>query len=307
MEQKDGMGTEDTGATFDCIVIGAGPGGLQACIHLGRYNFRVLLFHRPGGRTHHARHIENYLGLMAVSGRDLLATGLAQAESFGVAVENSKVDRVIPREGHFEVLAGGKTFRSRFVIASSGARETLAPFKNLHRFFGQSYFTCMICDGYRTTGKKLLVIDRTVHGVRLSVGMQQMYTRDVTFLAHGFSLAPMYRSLLEEEGIGLVEGRPEELVGETALEGVRLADGRVIPCEVILGWGGVSLNDEYLEGLDLERDAEGFKIATKGAGESSIPGLFVLGSLRQGHSQAIISAGQGADAAIEISTRIVEL
>lgn len=35
---------------FDCIVIGAGPGGLQACIHLGRYNFRVLLFHSPGGR-----------------------------------------------------------------------------------------------------------------------------------------------------------------------------------------------------------------------------------------------------------------
>jgi hypothetical protein len=29
----------------------------------------------------------------------------------------------------------------------------------------------MICDGYRTTGKKLLVIDRTVNGVRLSVGM----------------------------------------------------------------------------------------------------------------------------------------
>jgi thioredoxin reductase len=88
---------------------------------------------------------------------------------------------------------------------------------------------------------------------------------------------------------------------------VRLSDGRVIPCEVILGWGGISLNDEYLDGLDLERDAEGFKIVTKGSGESSIPGLFVLGALRHGHSQAIISAGQGAEAAIEISTRIVEL
>ncbi len=86
-----------------------------------------------------------------------------------------------------------------------------------------------------------------------------------------------------------------------------MADGRVIPCEAILGWAGISLNDEYLEGLDLERDAEGFKIVTKGNGESSIPGLFVLGALRSGHSQAIISAGQGAEAAIEISTRIVEL
>jgi thioredoxin reductase (NADPH) len=304
MEQTGIIGSE---TLLDCIVIGAGPGGLQACIHLGRYNFRVLLFHTPGGRTSYAKHIENYLGLRVVSGPELLETGLAQAKSFGVAVENAKVERLTVQEGHFEVLAGGKTYRSRFVIAASGARETLAPFKNLHRFFGTSYFTCMICDGYHTTNKKLLVIDRTINGVRLSVGMKQMYTKDVTFLAHGFTLAPVYRALLEDEGIGLVEGRPEQLLGETALEGVRLNDGRVIPCEVILGWGGVSLNEEYLEGIDLERDAEGFKIATKGSGESSVPGLFVLGALRHGHSQAIISAGQGAEAAIEISTRIVEL
>ena len=304
MELKGGTDIE---AILDCIVIGAGPGGLQACIHLGRYNFRVLLFHSPGGRTHHAKHIENYLGLRSVSGQALLETGLSQAESFGVAVERARVESVKAREGRFEVQAAGKIYRARFVIAASGARESLAPFKNLHRFFGTSYFTCMICDGYRTTRKKLLVIDRTINGVRLSVGMKQMFTSDVTFLAHGFSLPPHYAALLAEEGIGGVEGRPEELLGEETLEGVRLADGRVIPCEVILGWGGISLNDEYLDGLDLERDSEGFKIVTKGAGESSIPGLFVLGALRQGHSQAIISAGQGAEAAIEISTRIVEL
>jgi len=307
MERKGSMETKGAGAPLDCIVIGAGPGGLQACIHLGRYNFRVLLFHRPGGRTHHAKHIENYLGLRAVSGPDLLKTGLAQAENFGVTIERAAVERVMPREGHFEVLAAGKTYYSRFVIAASGARESLAPFKNLPRFFGTSYFTCMICDGYRTTGKKLLVIDRTINGVRLSIGMKQMFTRDVTFLAHGFSLMPEYAALLEEEEIARVEGKPEELLGMQSLEGLRLADGRVIPCEVIMGWGGISLNDEYLEGLPLERDAEGFKVVTRAAGESSIPGLFVLGALRQGHSQAIISAGQGAEAAIEISTRIVEL
>jgi len=297
-----------TGETLlDCIVIGAGPGGLQACIHLGRYNFRVMLFHTPGGRTSYAKHLENYLGIPLVSGPVLLETGLAQAKSFGVAVENSRVERVTGREGLFDVQAGGKTYRSRFVIAASGAKETLAPFKNLHRFFGISYFTCMICDGYRTTGKKLLVIDRTANGVRTSIAMKRMFTSDVTFISHGFSLAPAYKALLEEEGIGLVEGRPEELLGETTLEGVRMSDGRVIPCEVIQGWGGISLNDEYLEGLPLERDADEFKIVTNGAGESSIPGLFVLGALRHGHSQAIISAGQGAEAAIEISTRVVEL
>jgi len=304
MEQSAGTGSE---TMLDCIVIGAGPGGLQACIHLGRYNFRVLLFHIPGGRTGHAKHLENYLGIPLISGTQLLETGLGQAKRFGVTVENAKVDRVTPRGDHFEVLAGGRTWRSKYVIAASGANETIAPFKNLYRFFGHSYYTCMICDGYRTTGKKLLVIDRTANGVRLSIGMKQMYTKDVTFLAHGFTLAPVYRELLEAEEIGLVEGRPEELLGGEALEGVRMSDGRIIPCEVILGWGGITMNDGYLEALDLERDADGFKIVAKANGESSIPGLFVVGALRTGHSQAIISAGQGAEAAIEVSTRIVEL
>jgi len=216
MKPAGGIGSE---ALLDCIVIGAGPGGLQACIHLGRYNFRVMLFHHPGGRTYHAKHIENYLGLRVVSGPNLLETGLAQAENFGVAVEHAQVERVTVREGHFEVQAEGKTYRSRFVIAASGARETLAPLKNLTRFFGISYFTCMICNGYRATGRKLIVMDRTINGVRLSIGTKQLFTSDVTFLAHGFSLTSAYATVLEDEGIGLVEGRPEELLGEKTLEG----------------------------------------------------------------------------------------
>jgi len=300
-------GTTSDGV-YDCIVVGAGPGGLQAGIHLGRYNFKVVLFHIPGGRTSYAKHLENYLGLPMVSGPQLLETGLGQVKHFGVTIENVKVDRVTGREGGFEAAAGGRIYRSRYVVAASGAKETLAPFKNLHRFFGHSYYTCMICDGYRTTGRKLVVIDRTAAGVRSSVAMKRMYTKDVTFIAHGFSPAPVYRTLLEDEGIPLIEGRPEELLGEQVLEGVKMQDGRVIPCEAILGWGGISLNDEYLGPLEAERDGDGFKFVTRASGESTnVPGLFIVGALRTGHSQAIISAGQGAEAAIEISTRIVEL
>src|SRR5512144_1368694 len=102
MERSDVTGSE---TLLDCIVIGASPGGLQASIHLGRYNFRVMLFHTPGGRTGYAKHIENYLGLRAVSGPDLLQTGLAQAESFGITIEHAMVEYVLAREGHFEVQA----------------------------------------------------------------------------------------------------------------------------------------------------------------------------------------------------------
>lgn len=300
-----GQGPE---APFDCIIAGAGPGGLQSGIHLARYNFRTLLFHRPGGRTWHARHIENYLGLDLVAGPKLIETGLAQAAKFGVTIERGKVERVTAlRDGTFEVRAGGDLYRSRFVIAATGARERIPNLKNIERFFGVSYFTCLICDGYRTTGKNLLVTDRTIRGVRTAIGMKRLFTDNVTFLAHGFTPPPDYAALLADEGVPWIEGRPEELVGGKELEGVRLADGRRIGCEAVLGWGGISLNDDYLLGLPLRRDADDFKIMTHGAGESSVPGLFVVGALRQGHSQAVTSAGQGAEAAIEIAERLVDL
>jgi thioredoxin reductase (NADPH) len=73
----------EAGTSWDAIIVGAGPGGLQAAIHLSRYNFRVLLFDGGPGRTSHAVRIENYLGLPAVGGADLVAAGLRQAQAFG--------------------------------------------------------------------------------------------------------------------------------------------------------------------------------------------------------------------------------
>ncbi len=62
MEHTNSSGGEKL---LDCIVIGAGPGGLQACIHLGRYNFRVVLFHTPGGRTSYAKHLESRTSIVS--------------------------------------------------------------------------------------------------------------------------------------------------------------------------------------------------------------------------------------------------
>jgi thioredoxin reductase len=40
------------GLLYDCIIIGAGPGGLQAAIYPGRYNRKTLIIDRGGERWH---------------------------------------------------------------------------------------------------------------------------------------------------------------------------------------------------------------------------------------------------------------
>ncbi|RPI37314.1 MAG: NAD(P)/FAD-dependent oxidoreductase, partial [Nitrospiraceae bacterium] len=202
---------------YDCIIIGAGPGGLQASIYLGRYNRKVLIIDRGGGRTSHARQIENFLTRKVISGSEIIKLGMEQAKSFNVEIRKGLVTRVL-KPGLFEVYAGEMKYLSKFVLVSSGGTENLPPIENLHKFFAVSIFTCIDCDGYKTTGKKLIVIGNSLKTVHLAFGMKDMYTKDITLVLYTDRIPEAYKAELEEEGIPFVIGRPVRIIGEERLE-----------------------------------------------------------------------------------------
>jgi thioredoxin reductase (NADPH) len=290
---------------YDCIIVGAGPGGLQAAIYLGRYNRSVLLLDRSGGRTWHARAIENFLTQKVISGKEIIKTGMEQARSFGADIRKGLVTNISRGEA-FEVSTEETTFFSRFVIVSSGAYDNLPPIENIYRFLGISFFTCIDCDGYKTTGKKLLVIGNSLKTVHLAFGMREMYTKDITLLMYFLQLPDIYKEELREENIRFMTGRPARILGDDKMEGLELEGGEVVECEVIMSNFGYKLNDQFLKGLNLKQDSEGFKYMTNNEYESSLSGLYIVGPLTR-NDQAIIAAGEGAVAAIYIKKRLLEM
>jgi len=297
IEQQDNL--------YDCIIIGAGPGGLQAAIYLGRYNRNVLLIDRGGGRTTHAKHIENFLSHKGISGKDIILVGMLQARNFNVRIIKGSVERVL-RTQTFEVKADGKSYHSTFVIVSSGGRENVPELENVYKFFGTSFFTCVDCDGFRTTGKKLAIIGNSINSVRLAFAMKQMYTKDITLVLFSYDPPEGYIEELKDEGIGFVKGRPVKIIGDDKVEALEFGDGRLIECEVIMSNFGFKLNSEFLSDLNLKHDAQGFQCVTDHHYESSIKGLFIVGTMT-GHDQVVIAAGEGATAAIEINKRLLNL
>ncbi|MFH7325553.1 NAD(P)/FAD-dependent oxidoreductase [Desulfurivibrio sp. C05AmB] len=291
---------------YDCIIIGAGPGGLQAAIHLARYNRQVLLLDQGGGRTRHALHLENYLGLEITSGKELVETGIRQIKSFGVEFRREQVSSVQSDHGFTVSTAQGR-YQAPYVVVSSGASENLPPIRRLNRFFSRSIFTCVDCDGYRTTGKQLVILGRSQAAVRLAVAMKQMFTPDITLVMPAGRLPDDQAELLAEDEIKFRRGEPEEFLGDPDLTGVKLRDGREIPCQVVMLSYGYRINDAFLAGLALERVAGGQKLATDHHCETSLKNLFALGALKPGNAQAIIAAGQGAMVGIEINQRLLEL
>jgi len=290
---------------YDCIVIGAGPGGLQAAIYLGRYNRKVLVLDRGGGRTTHAKHIENFLTQKVISGSEIIKLGMEQARSFNVEILKGLVTKVL-KQDLFEVCCGDEKYISKFVLVSSGATENLPDIENLHKFFGTSIFTCIDCDGYKTTGKKLIIIGNSLKTVHLAFGMKEMYTKDITLVLYTDKVPEAYKSELEEEGISLVIGRPVKVSGDETLEALEMQDGKRVPCEVILSHFGYKLNDSFLSGLTLKKDSENFKYFTSRTYESSLNGLYIVGPLT-GNDQVVVAAGEGAIAALDMKKRLLEM
>jgi thioredoxin reductase (NADPH) len=294
-----------SGRVHDCIIIGAGPGGLQAAIYLGRYNRDVLLLDRSGGRTWHAPEIENVLTHRLISGREIIERGTAQARSFNVRVEGERVLTVRKEGDRFVTATEGGEHAARFVIAASGVYDRMPRLGNLGRFLGRGYYTCIDCDGYRMTGRKVVVTGDTMDSVKIAMAVRRMFTQDVLYLPWGFTPPDSARELLEEEGIPLLTGDPVKIVGEGSVEGIEFSDARRVSCDAIMASFGARLNDEYLRGLGLKQAAAGSGYVVSRTYESSLEGLFIVGPLNGGQDQVVISAGQGATAAMEINRRIL--
>ncbi|NJD55612.1 MAG: NAD(P)/FAD-dependent oxidoreductase [Nitrospirae bacterium] len=291
---------------YDCIIIGAGPGGLQAAIYLGRFNRRVLVIDRGAGRTTHARHIENYLAQKGISGTDIIRIGMEQARSFGVDVIKGEVVSVLKDKDIFTVSTATDTYAGRYIVVSTGGKENIPEIENIHKFFARTVVTCIDCDGYHFTGRKTVVIGNSIKSADLAMGMREMYSKDMTLILCTDKLPPDYKEELKDEGIRLVIGRPKRFHGADAGEAVEMEDGTMIPCEMVMSHFGFKLNDQFLSGLNLKKESDGRTYQVNRDFESSLRGLYIVGPLC-GHDQVVIAAGEGAIAALDIKKQLLEM
>jgi thioredoxin reductase (NADPH) len=137
--------------------------------------------------------------------------------------------------------------------------------------------------------------------------MKEMFTRDITLILYTDIVPDEYKEELADEDISLIIGRPAKIIGDEKMEALELNGGQILECEVILSHFGFKLNDKFLSGLNLKKDAKGFKYIVNSVYESSLSGLYIVGPLNTGTDQVVIAAGQGAVAAIDIKKRLLTI
>lgn len=106
-------------------MVGGGPAGLAAGMHLSRAGYRTLLVEKGqfGGQAGRIDWIENYPGFPSgIKGTDLMALWLAQAHRWGLKFLRAEVSGLVRQNSSFRViLLKGRGLRCRAVLCCAGA------------------------------------------------------------------------------------------------------------------------------------------------------------------------------------------
>ena len=141
---------------YDCIVIGAGPAGISACIYLQRSKLKVLLIERstPGGRMLQASEISNYAGMND--------SGINIATKMFEMLDLSKIDFVIEdvlnvkKDNEILVETNLNTYVCDKLIVATGFVNKTLPNTNETEFVGRGVSYCALCDAPLVKNKEIL-------------------------------------------------------------------------------------------------------------------------------------------------------
>ena len=146
---------------LDVLVVGAGPAGLTAATYLARFHRRFAVVDAGKSRARWIPTSHNCPGFPSGIGGDALLGKLrTQAESFGVDIEDGRIER-LERDGEVFVAtaADGRTWRARFVLLATGVVDVMPAMDGLEAgIAAHAVRLCAICDGYEASDADIAVL-----------------------------------------------------------------------------------------------------------------------------------------------------
>ena len=289
--------------TYDALVVGGGPAGLSAAVNLGRFLRSVVVLDAGGGRSATEQVNENYLGFPdGIKASDLRDLGKRQAERFGARFVRGTVSNAeVADHGCFVLDGDCGEWRARSVILCTGVTDIWPAFRGARSLVGKSLFWCITCDGFRTQGKRIILVGADNSAV--STALQFLtYTDRVTFVYEGGTMGGGGISgerldLLRREGIAVLEGRISTVEADDgALHSFTLGDQRV-EVDLMFSLLGKSPNAGLAAQLGVLLDDAGYVRITSNQ-RTNVPHVYAAGDLTGPYAHQVSAAvHEGATAA----------
>jgi thioredoxin reductase len=316
------------GEVFDVAVVGAGPAGLAAAVNASSEGLRTVVIEREaiGGQAGTSSMIRNYPGFaQGVTGAKLAFAAYQQAWFFGATfVFMRQLDGLSRRgeDGCYRLrLSDGGTLTARTVVITTGASYRRLGVPALEALVGRGVFygagvseaaamrgqQVFVVGGGNSAGQAALHLARWASRVTIVVRSASLTESMSDYLIREIDAAP---NIEVRSGVQVVDGTGADHLESLVLEDTGTGQRRRVPADALFILIGSQPRTGWL-GADLARDRCGFILTGQDVlddpdaswpggrpplpQETSLPGVFAAGDVRQGSVKRVASAvGEGA-------------
>ncbi len=294
---------------YDIAIVGAGPAGLAAGLYAARAKRRTLLIEKQfsGGQVAITASIENYPGIPEISGLELGEVMQKQAQSYGLEMLKVNVTGIETDDRYQKVHTSQGEIVAKALILTAGADYRKLNVEGEERLTGYGVSYCATCDAAFFADQEVAVVGGGDSALDEGLFVTR-YASKVTLVHRRESLRAS--AILQERAFANEKMHfrwntvVESIEGDGMVERLRLRDAVTdveseLPVAAAFIFIGHSPNTSFLrDRADLDIDEAGH-IRVNEWMESTVPGIFAAGDVRQNSArQVVTAAGDGATAAI---------
>ena len=281
---------------------------MTAGIYSARHGLRTGIVERMmgGASIINVEKVENFPGFPeGIMGADLAAMTQEQAMTSGAEFIMGEVSGISPSGDYRVVSADSGDIQAKAVIIAAGSTLRMLGIPGEEEFMGRGVSQCATCDGPLYSGEVVGVVGGGDSATDEALVLAQYADRVLLFHRRDEFRAQqeLVDRVMAEPKIEVVWNTVvEEVLGENTVSGVRTTDvatGEQGAHQLsgLFVYVGLDPNGNVAEGL-LDRDGGGH-IPVNISMETSLPGVYAVGDIRQHSSSQLVSAaGDGATAAI---------
>ncbi len=306
---------------YDTIIIGGGPAGCAAALHLAYQKRNVLVLDRGTSPMHfHTNTIMNFPSTSTYhEGRVLLRQLQGVAKSAGAKFKESNVVKVSGKYPRFKVETG-KSYRTKdedcyfsktIIFATGTSRKhpkvggkwrNWLPVANI----GNGAFYCPDCEAPLCKDKDVLVVNAGTVGSALHVAHSlTRFTEKIRILMTEDAYRPYEEqdiSKLDDSPFEWMHGKIKEIEFPVPgrLQRITLESGEVIQAQVFFVAFIAEPRSQLAQSIGVQVDERG-NILTDHRGKTNVEGVWAAGDCRPITQQVAMATGTGNYAAIMVN------
>jgi thioredoxin reductase (NADPH) len=308
---------------YDVVVIGGASAGLTAAMYASRQGLKTLIITKDiGGQALLTNDIENYPAFEHIGGFELMNRFEQQAKSFGAEFVYEEVSSIQKNKtGHLTVKTAVITdnqYDTHTIILAFGKTPRDLNVPGEEEFKGKGVSYCAVCDGPLFKNKTVSIVGTGESTLEAAIYLKQLASK--VNIIHRTD-----KPIGSEDTIDLLQQRqqssskisfiPNSVVksinGSSKVESLTLFNSKT-NSEYKIAVDGVFIEMGYIAKTDIVKDLvrlnDNKEIIVDKYCATSHEGIFAAGDVTDvPYKQAVISAGQGAIAALSAYNYIQKL